>query len=351
MARRGVGRYGRRMDGVVVVGGGLLGCAVAHALAPARKVVLLERAVLGAEASSAAAGILAPRVEAHGAEPMRAIGIESLEAWEGWLRGLGVAPAIVGYARCGVLVRAAEDAPPDVDARWVPDAAAMEPALRSGGAWSLPEEAVVDPRRVMPVLRAAVRDAGVVVRTGDPVVEVRPGAVRLASGETVRGEVVVCAGAWTARVPGVPSVPVRPVRGQLVALEGVPVSRVVFGPGGYVVPRLAQPGRVIAGATVEEAGFVREVTAAGLASVLATAQQLAPALAEARVVEHWAGLRPGTPDAMPVLGCVDGVWVASGHYRNGVLLAPWTAATMAAAVRDGAPLPAAWAPGRFAAPA
>jgi glycine oxidase len=337
------------MDGVVVVGGGLLGCAVAHALSPSRKVVLLERAVLGAEASSAAAGILAPRVEAHGHEPMRTFGIASLDAWEGWLRGLGVAPSVVGFARCGVLVRAAEDAPPDVDARWIPDASSLEPALGGGGAWSLPEEGVVDPRRVMPVLRAAVRDAGVSVRTGDPVVEVRPDAVRLASGETVRGEVVVCAGAWTARVPGVPSVPVRPVRGQLVALEGVGLGRVVFGPGGYVVPRPAEPGRVIAGATVEEAGFVREVTAAGLGAVLATAQRLAPALSGARVVAHWAGLRPGTPDAMPVLGRVDGTWIASGHYRNGVLLAPWTAGAVAAAVRDGAPLPAAWSPSRFGA--
>ena len=189
------------MDGVVVVGGGLLGCAVAHALAPSRKVVLLERAVLGAEASSAAAGILAPRVEAHGQEPMRTLGIASLDACEGWLRGLGVAPSVVGFARCGVLVRVAEDAPPDADACWCPDAAALEPALRSGGAWSLPEEGVVDPRRVMPVLRAAVRDAGVTVRTGDPVVEVRPGAVRLASGDVVRGEVVVCAGAAPARAP------------------------------------------------------------------------------------------------------------------------------------------------------
>jgi glycine oxidase len=141
-------------------------------------------------------------------------------------------------------------------------------------------------------------------------------------------------------------VAVRPVRGQLVALEGVTLRRVVFGAGGYVVPRPAEPARVLVGATVEEAGFDKAVTAAGLHQVLATGMALAPALGGARVADHWAGLRPGTPDELPLLGCVDGVWVVSGHYRNGVLLAPWTAHTMRDAVLGGAPVPSAFSVSR-----
>ncbi len=351
------GRYPGQMEPLIVVGGGLLGCAVAHAAARGRSVTVLERAIIGAEASSAAAGILAPRVEAHGREPLRSIGIESLDAWERWIRALGAEPDAVGYRRCGALVvrgssgrgAASPDDPPDPEARWLPDARLRVPELAEGGAWWLPDEGVVDPRKVIPAARAAAERAGVRIHACDPVVRVESGGVELASGRFFRGEVVVCAGAWSAQVPGAPRVPVRPVRGQLVALEGVPLPTVVFGPGGYLVPRW-DDARVIAGATVEEAGFEKRVTAEGLRAVLDTALRLAPGLARASVAESWAGLRPGTPDEMPILGRVDGVWVASGHYRNGILLAPWTARTVADAVLDGAELPKSFGPERFLAP-
>ncbi len=335
------------MREVVVVGGGLTGLAVGHALAAAgTRVTVLERAVPGAEASSAAAGILAPRVEAHGREPLRTHLIEGLDAWEGWLDSLGVAAESVGFARCGALVT--REAKPDVDAVWRDDAQALEPILGAPGAWWLPEEGVVDPRAVLPALREAAEAAGVRFVTGIPVARVEPDAAVLTDGTVLRGEVIVCAGAWTGRVEGVATTPVRPVRGQIVALEGVPLRRVVFGTGGYVVPRPATPTRVLAGATVEEAGFEKAVTAGGLHQVLGTALRIAPSLAAARVVESWAGLRPGTPDELPVLGRVDGTWVAAGHYRNGILLAPWTARVMRGAILDGAPLPEAFSPARFA---
>lgn len=329
---------------VVVVGGGLLGCAVAHALARrGARVTVLERAVVGAEASSAAGGILAPRVEAHGREPLRSFGIASLDMYEAWVRSLG---AEVGFARCGALVLQPDR--PDTNAVWTDDARAVEPALGAAGAWWLPEEGVVDPRRLVPAVSAAARASGAVFRAGSAVRAVHTDAVELEDGSVVRGRVVVCAGAWTGRVPGLSAVPVRPVRGQIVALEGVTVRRVIFGPAGYVVPRPADPDRVLAGATVEEAGFEKAVTAEGLRAVLDTAIRLAPPLAQARVAETWAGLRPGTPDELPIVGEHHGVWVASGHYRNGILLAPLTARWIADAMLDGAPTPAALRAGRFA---
>ncbi len=337
-------------DPVVIVGGGLLGCAAALEIARrGRPVQVLERAIVGAEASSAAAGILAPRLEAHGREPLRSIGLESLALYPGWAASLG---ADVGLLRCGLLkvVREGDPTePPDPEARWLDAAAARrsEPGLAADvvGAWHLPEEACLDPRKLVPAVHAAAEAAGATFRTGEEVVALDADGVTLASGARVGGRVVVCAGAWTAKVPGLRPLPVRPVRGQLVGLSGVPLRHVLFGAGGYLVPRA--DGRVVAGATVEEVGYERGVTAGGLAHVLTTATRMVPGLAAARFDAAWSGFRPGTPDDLPVVGEVDGVVVASGHYRNGILLAPLTAKWVAAAVVDGTPLPPAFAPGRF----
>lgn len=337
-------------DRVVVVGGGLLGCAVALEIARRGWAVeVLERAIVGAEASSAAAGILAPRMEAHGREPLRSIGIESLAIYPGWARSLG---ADVGLMPCGLLkvVRAGDPRdPPDVEAEWLDgDAArAVEPGLGPDvvGVWSLPEEMCLDPRKLLAAVHGAAVDAGARFRVGEAVEAVDADGVTLASGVRVAGRPVVCAGAWTAQVPGLAPLPVRPVRGQLVSLAGVPVKHVLFGAGGYLVPRA--DGRVIAGATVEDVGFERGVTAAGVAKVLGTAMAMIPGLGAATFGESWYGFRPGTPDELPVIGDVGGVFVASGHYRNGILLAPLTAKWVAAAVVDGAAPPPLFAPGRF----
>jgi glycine oxidase len=338
-------------DRIVVVGGGLLGCAVALEIARrGAPVEVLERAIVGAEASTAAAGILAPRMEAHGREPARAIGVESLALYPAWVGSLGVD---VGFVRTGLLrvVRAGEAlAPPDADATWLDADAArrIEPGLSADilGAWSLPEEATLDPRRLVPAVHHAAEAAGARFRLGAEVAAVDAEGVTLTDGSRVAGRVVVCAGAWTSRVPGLAPLPVRPVRGQLVALSGEPIRHVLFGAGGYLVPRA--DGRVIAGATVEEVGYARGVTAGGVRAVLDTAVALVPDLRAAAFDAAWSGFRPGTPDDLPVLGNVAGVWVASGHYRNGVLLAPLTARWMASALLDGAELPAAFRPDRFA---
>lgn len=340
-----------KRDRIVIVGGGLLGCAVALELARrGADVDVLERAVIGAEASSAAAGILAPRLEAHGEEPMRSLGIASLELYPDWIERLG---ADVGFARTGLLRVVLPGSPtdsPDVDARWLPptDALAAEPGLAQNlvGAWLLPDEATLDPRKLVPAVHRAAVLAGVDFHFGGSVRHVSAERVTLEGGRVFEGRVVVCAGAWTARVPGLSPLPIRPVRGQLASLAGVPIRHVLFGPGGYLVPR--RDGQVVAGATVEEVGFERGVTAGGVRHVLTAATGMIPGLASAHFEGAWSGFRPGTPDDVPILGEVGGIWVASGHYRNGVLLAPITGQWMADALLDGKPLPSVYSPARFA---
>lgn len=339
-----------KRDRIVIVGGGLLGCAVALELARrGAEVTVLERVVVGAEASTAAAGILAPRLEAHGKEPMRSLGIASLEMYGDWIERM---EADVGLRRTGLLRVVLPGGPadsPDVDAQWLDATAALaaEPGLPRDvvGAWLLPDEATLDPRKLVPALHRAAVLAGVDFVMGGAVRQVDGEHAELEDGRSFLGRVVVCAGAWTARIPGLERLPVRPVRGQLAGLAGVPIRHVLFGAGGYLVPRA--DGRVVAGATVEEVGYERGVTAGGVRQVLAAATAMIPGLGSAQFEGAWSGFRPGTPDDLPILGQVGGVWVASGHYRNGVLLAPITGQWIADAMLEGKALPAAFAPGRF----
>jgi hypothetical protein len=164
----------------------------------------------------------------------------------------------------------------------------------------------------------------------------RASAVEHESGRIEAGAVVLAAGAWSALVEGsgLPRGAVRPVRGQIALLDTRPplLSRVVFSDKGYVVPRA--DGRVLCGSTMEEVGFEKAVTAAGLASVLGLAMEIAPALGRASLLETWSNFRPASPDGWPVLGpsSVPGLFYATGHTRNGILLTPITADAVAAAV-------------------
>lgn len=328
----------------VIVGGGLVGCAVALELARRDVgVVCLERAVPGAEASSAAGGILAPRVEAHGDPAARAMGLASLAMYERWLDSLG---KDVGFRRSGVLAVRPES--PDADAVRIHGAALsrIAPGLAAQEAWWLPDEALLDTRLLVGAVRDAAAAAGVNFRSGASVTGVEPLLVRLAGGECVEGVSVVCAGAWTAAVSGLGALPVRPVRGQLAALADTETTTaVVFGPAGYLVPRRDE---LVVGATMEEVAFTRGVTAGGVRHVLDHALGLAPRLAGAELLRSWSSFRPGSPDGQPLVGLHRGMWVASGHFRNGILLAPLTAKRLADAMLQGAALPPTWNPDRFA---
>jgi glycine oxidase len=191
----------------------------------------------------------------------------------------------------------------------------------------------VDPRRVAAELAARVDD----VRARRDVVAVAPDGVELADGTRLEGErVIVAAGAWTARRL-VPRLPLRPVKGQTLRLRGpLPATRIIRHEHTYVVPRAS--GETVIGATIEDAGFDDSTTDAATAHLLEHAARIVPAVRELELVEASASLRPGTTDDGPLIGEWEGLVVAGGHYRNGILLAPITADAVAALLA-GDPVP------------
>lgn len=336
----------------LVVGAGVVGCAVAWRLQQAGvRCTVLERSIPGAEASSAAGGILAPQAEADGPGPFLDLCLASRALYPEFVHELREASDVdVDFRPCGVLQASFDEAEEEagrrrvqwqaargLEASWLdaPAVRRLEPELspQIRGAAHFPGDAVVDNRLLVSALTIAASRAGArflttqvhgLVERGGRVVGVATDSAEL------RGDaVVVAAGAWTALVPGALASPwaVRPVRGQMVMVRTrVPILRhVVFGAHGYAVPRL--DGRLLLGSTVEVAGFEKQVTVSGLASVLEVGLRLLPAIAGAPVIETWAGFRPRTPDGLPVLGAgaLPGLFLASGHFRNGILLTPITA--------------------------
>jgi glycine oxidase len=355
---------------VVVIGAGVQGCAVALRLAQAGKdVLVLERSIPGAEASSAAGGILSPGVEAVEPGPFYELCLASLARYEALAGELERTTGVsVGFRGGGTLEVALDDAHARIlaaraerlmaqglPAEVLDDAAAraLEPGLtrEARGALYFPGEASVDPRPLSRALYLAAHAAGARFQTGQVLRIVEEGgraaAVEHEAGRIDAGAVVLAAGAWSALVPGsgLPRGAVRPVRGQIALLDTRPrlLSRVVFSDKGYLVPRA--DGRVLCGSTMEEVGFEKAVTAGGLASVLELAIEIAPALAKAPVVDTWANFRPASPDGWPVLGAatLPGLFYATGHTRNGILLTPITADAVSAAVL-GRPPPVDLAP-------
>jgi len=228
----------------------------------------------------------------------------------------------------------------------VSEARAREPALAPTVRLALeaPQDHSVDPRLVLTALRRACEAAGVCLREHAPVARVllddatvRVEGVALEDGESVAAHhVVIAAGAWSGRLEGLPAaarVPVRPVKGQIVRLRDPAgpglLERVVRFAGGYLVPRA--DGRYVLGATVEERGFERQATAGGVYELLRDAHELVPGVSELQIEELCVGLRPGTPDNLPVIGAgaLEGLLWATGHHRNGILLAPLTAELVA----------------------
>jgi glycine oxidase len=356
---------------VVVVGAGVQGSSVALRLAQAgRKVVVLERAVPGAEASSAAGGILSPGVEAVEPGPFYALCRASLARYPGFvrdvetlsgmtvsLRTLGTLEVALDDDHARILAARADkllahrlpvEVLDDVEVR------RLEPALspEARGALLFPDEASLDPRALARAVYVAAARAGATFVAGqvrrivtDPAG--RAVAVEHESGRLDAGAVVLAAGSWSLLVEGhgLPPGSVRPVRGQIAVVDTRPplLSRVVFSGHGYVVPR--PDGRILCGSTMEEVGFEKAVTAGGLRHVLDVAIGIAPALERAPVIETWSNFRPASPDGEPILGpgTVPGLLYATGHTRNGILLAPITADALSAAVL-GRPAPVDLAP-------
>lgn len=362
----------RRNPDVLVLGAGLVGLATARALARyGLAVEVLESRRAGAGSSSAGAGLLAPISDwdsvAGAIDVLRA----ARDRWRGWLDEIvAESGAEVEYdGSGGFLVALDEDELGALDAERAIAATAGEeahevaidavrdavPDLASSAlaALHLPGEHKVDNVAATAALATACRRAGVVLSEEFAVETVETGAgdVRVSgpAGERSAASLVVAAGAWSGVISGLPPLAVRPVRGQMLRLEGVPWPwrGSVRGVHDYVVRR--GPSSLLVGATVEEAGFEDRPTAAGLAGLLEFVGRLFPALAGAAVSSIWAGLRPGSPDGLPLVGPLDGerVVAACGHYRNGILLAPWTGDAIAAWIVERRPIDSRFSPQRF----
>ena len=350
------------IDDVLVIGGGAIGCAASLALARrGARVRLLERAHPGAEASSAAAGILGAYAEAHGGGALTSLCLQSLSMYAAWVAELERATGVdIGYRPSGsmrvLFDRGAWDREVAATSALfgsaaraldVAEARAREPALSAAiaGAIEFPADCRIDPPALVRALDGAVRGAGVAVQEGADVARVtveegRAVGAALRGGELVRaGAVVITAGAWSLlEGSGLRAREIEPVRGQMLELRTPvrPLDHVVFGPGAYLSPR--DDGRVIVGSTQERVGFHKAVTVRGIRGLLEGAVACVPELEEAELVRTWSGLRPATPDDAPLLGPggARGLFVAAGHFRNGILLAPITGGIVAGLVTGGA---------------
>ena len=352
----------RKFD-VVVVGAGAIGLACAwRAAQRGLRVRVVERDRPGSGASGVAAGMLAPVGEATwGEDRLLEAALVSHAAWPGFADELAAATDLdTGFIPGGALHvgldrdEAAElrrryelMASLDLDAEWLGpgECRALEPGLhpRIHRGVHAPHEAGVDPGALVRALHLAAERAGVEVAAGAEVTGAIVDGSRIEGVETADGErhlaatTVLAAGAWSGQAEWLPEParpPVRPVKGQILTLRAaaarLPAERIVVSGRVYLVPRA--DGRLVAGATVEELGFDTRVTAGGVHELLREAYRTLPDVAELELERAVAGLRPGTPDNAPVVGRGDleGLVLATGHFRNGILLTPLTASGVAA---------------------
>jgi glycine oxidase len=342
---------------VVVVGGGVIGLSCAWRLAQrGARVAVVERGEPGCGATRVAAGMLAPVGELTFGEPeLLELTLAAARLYPEFVAELEAASGErTGYEQLGALnvaldrdeaaqLRRVHDLQRslELEAEWLPPRKCrdLEPGLTPsfhGGVLAV-GEAAVDPRALTLALLAALVAEGVEVRTGTEVTDGIFEGERLVGVQTVdeelRAETVVLAnGAWSGATPWLPGSarpPVRPVKGQVLELrrrDGTPAARhILASERVYLVPR--GDGRLIVGATVEEMGFDTAVTAGGVHELLREAYRLLPDVAEMELVDAIAGLRPGTPDNLPLVGpgAIEGLVLATGHFRNGILLAPLAA--------------------------
>lgn len=364
---------------VVIVGGGVIGCAIAYYLAGAgARVAVFERSEVGGEASGSAAGMLAPLADASEGGPFFDLCLASLSLFPALTEALRDETGIdIEYLPSGILRVAtteAEEAELRSALRREPESALglewvdaktlrrLEPRLRpdARGAVYSAQEHQVNASRFTQALARAAEARGVAffqgvavtsfVTEGDQVI-----GLRTQEGTVGADLVVLAAGPWTAslgRRLGV-NLPVRPMRGQMIAFPDFnsPLRHVAWNGDGYLVPKAN--GFLFAGATVEDVGFRKRTTTRGLAGLRRMATTLVPSLAYLEVATSWAALRPGSPDGHPIIGPLPGwrgVSIASGHFRNGILLAPITGRLMAQLLLEGKtefPLEPLFNPARF----
>jgi glycine oxidase len=361
---------------VVVIGGGVIGLTIARALAlrGMRDVCLIERARLGTEASFAAAGMLLPQVEAATKDDFFTLACRSRDLYASFAAALHEETGIdVELDTTGTLYLALNSTDQEeiekgyyfqsraglaIELLSTSAARALEPCISESitGALLFPQDIQVENRRLLNALANSVSNLGVNVLTGTNVDSLviegnRLTGVQTSSGAITCSTAVIAAGTWSSFIKHT-SFSIEPVRGQMVCLEAKPqlTRHVIFSRRGYIVPR--RDGRLLAGSTSENAGFDKSVTAGGINKILQNAHEISPAISDLPIVDTWAGLRPRAADGLPVLGpCVeiDGLFYATGHYRNGILLAPITGELISEAIVEGvaSPLLAPFSPERF----
>ncbi len=356
---------------VAIIGGGVIGLAVARSLAlrGLRRVLLLERTALGAESSSAAAGMLAPQAEADCDSDFFDFSCRSRDMYPAFAASLQEETGIgIELDTTGTLYLAfTEEDAFELEQRYEwqskaglaverfdPETAVLfEPSVAANvrAVLRFPHDMQVENRRLISALAVSNEQFGVTLETGVAVTSLKVEHGRLTGIETSRGcvateNVVIAGGAWTSEIglannqspdKALPAFRIEPVRGQMLCFEANPriCSHVIYSPRGYVVPR--SDGRLLAGSTTEHAGFDKRVTGQGVAQIMSAALEIAPNIGALPMIDQWAGLRPRAPDGLPVLGpCAEigGVFYATGHYRNGILLTPITGELIAGAIVD-----------------
>lgn len=368
---------------VLVVGAGVIGLSIGWELQRAgHQVTLFDRGEAGRQASWQAGGMLAPAAEIGFEEPdVYRFSRESTDLWPDFVARLEADSGQEVDFRCEGTLVVADDADSKerlrrvydfqieqgLNVRWLSGAEArdVEPFLapRVTAAVLSPDDVQVDNRKLVQALVEAIRRGGGNVREKAPVARIDPDASRprivTEAGEEVQGDVIVlAAGAWCRQIEGLPDdarPPVRPVKGQMIELRMIrpfALSHVVRGPHGYLVPKSS--GRLLIGATSEEMGFDTEVTAGGLYKLLEGAWEIVPGIYDLPFRDSWAGLRPASRDHEPIIGfsSAPGVFIATGHYRHGVMLAPLTARVAADVIqgRETSDWPGPFSPLRFTRP-
>lgn len=336
----------------VIAGGGLIGASIALELAEAGlKVGLYDAHEPGHEASWASAGMISPAPENPDMIPFVPMSLASVALYPDFIRKVeDLAGVSVGYRKDGALdVIVDGDAPEELstvialqhgvglkaEALSAEQARKMEPALTDEmqAAIFREDEASLDTRVFTEATLKAAERRGVQIFAGNGAKALWKAGecckgLLLEKGQVEAKWTVIAAGCFSARIEGVaPYAPVFPAKGQMMALrcESVEIRHVLWLEHTYLVPR--NDGRIIAGSTIERTGFDHDVTAGGLKKILNEATKLAPGLEKARIEETWAGLRPDSPDHLPIIGPtdLDGLLIATGHFRSGILLAPVTA--------------------------
>jgi glycine oxidase len=326
---------------VAIAGGGLIGGTIALALARAgAKVAILDAGPVGREASWAGAGILSPAHESPEMHSMIALTSASLELYPAFVKQIEKQTGhTVGFRPYGLLELLASDLTDEQqqNARILTgrEARELEPGLSPEvkAAILRPKDASIDNRELTAAVLHAARMSGVEIYENTAAVSVLRDGRRALGFATRTGKIeakwsVIAAGCFSATIEGAGRyAPVIPAKGQMVALRcaAAPIRRVLMSEHVYLVPR--NDGRILVGATIEHVGFDRAIHAAAIQKLLDAVVSLVPALKEHEVIETWSGLRPDSPDHLPILGPtdVDGLLIATGHFRNGILLAPITA--------------------------